>query len=214
MEHLFARFIQQTKVGLDYSLLFTSGLLAADDTLELCYIFCDLSKMARFGKLSGPQIEQLVEDKDSKNTQRAIKQSANVFREFLIENGHNSNFEDFSEVELAAQLVTFWPNARSKKGVFYKKKTMQKYKFGIKRHMLKKKNVDIDEGLVFKRSNEVFLAALKDLKRKGFGSVIHKNVISVDDLKQLYSDRHPAFNVLTPSGLLSKVWFEIMLFFC
>ncbi len=169
--------------------------------------------MARFGKLSGDQIEKLVDDKDSINTQLAVKQSVRTFRDFLVECKLSANFEDYSVEELCTQLAAFWPNARTKKGELYKKKTLQKLKFGLKKHILKKCNVDIDKG-DFRRSSEVFLASLTDLKKKGKGSVVHKLVISVEDLAKLYSGSNHAFNVDTPAGLFYKTWFEVMFFFC
>ena len=51
----------------------------------------------------------------------------------------------------------------------------------------------------------------KRLRKVGKGKVRHKNLIDKGDIKKLYE--HP-FNICTPSGLLNKVWFEVLLYFC
>ena len=65
----------------------------------------------------------------------------------------------------------------------------------------------------FIRSSTAFLATLTNLKKCGLGSTVHKDVMSKEDQIQLYSGRHPAFDINTPSGLVQKVWFDVQYYF-
>jgi hypothetical protein len=55
-----------------------------------------------------------------------------------------------------------------------------------------------------------FSAVVTDLKKKGLGDTDHKPLICREDLVKLYSPSHIALNLDTPSGLLNKVWFDVM----
>ena len=166
--------------------------------------------MSRFGQLDDTQIEAIVDDKDSKNTKMAVKQAVNIFREFLTATGKSADFEQFSEEELNTELVRFWPNARQRNGDYYKKKTLDKLRFGLKKYIKEKMDIDIDQGNTFRKAQTVFKASIVDLKKKGYGVVKHKDIITDEDMTQLFSGRTPAFDSSTPSGLQNRVWFSIM----
>ena len=61
----------------------------------------------------------------------------------------------------------------------------------------------------FKEANTVFSAMLFQAKRVGKGDVQHKNPLSKEDLRQLYS----SFDLETPKGLQDKVFVDFMLYF-
>ena len=169
--------------------------------------------MSRFGQLDEGEVDQLIDDKDAKNTKATVRQCVTAFRDFLAAKGESVDFEEFEPSKLNKFLALFWPNARRKDGVKYKTKTMQKLKFGLKKHLLAKKDINIDKGLEFNRSATSFLAALTDLKKCGKGTVVHKDIISDEDLKLLYSGKTPVFDQGTPCGLIHKVWFDILWYF-
>jgi hypothetical protein len=75
------------------------------------------------------------------------------------------------------------------------------------------KTFNILTGTVFQESNHLFTGMCKRLRKFGKGKVRHKNPIDKGDIKKLYEHPH-VFNICTPSGLLNKVWFEVLLYFC
>ena len=73
-------------------------------------------------------MDALVDDKDSKNTKLAVKQTVKILRDFLANSGSPVEFEGLSEEDLNKQLCRFWPKAKQKNGQYYKKKTLEKLK--------------------------------------------------------------------------------------
>jgi hypothetical protein len=68
-------------------------------------------------------------------------------------------------------------------------------------------------GVEFKEANNTFKAMCKKLRKEGKGQVEHKRSIKKGDIKRLYEHSY-VFNATSPSGLLNKVWFEVLLYFC
>lgn len=166
---------------------------------------------ARFGSFSTDDIEEIEQKTDKENTKKVIKKSVNALRAFLFEKNLNTDFESLSKTDLDQTLKSFYANARTEKGEFYKLSSFNQLKYGLTKH-LKSKDIDIT-GDDFKKSTETFKAMKKDLMRRGKGSVNHRNPISKGDLQKLYD--HPrVFNIDTPTGLLQKVIFELMLYTC
>ena len=75
-------------------------------------------------------------------------------------------------------------------------------------------DIDTKKDPEFSSSAAVFSAVVTDLKKKGLGDTKHKPVICREDLVKLYSPSHIALNPDTPSGLLNKVWFDVMTYLC
>ena len=74
-----------------------------------------------------------------------------------------------------------------------------------------KRGFDIINGSQFKEANQVFPALCKEVHRVGKGKVTHKPVITPGDLKKFetyFTDLN------SPTILLHKVWFDMMLYFC
>ena len=57
-------------------------------------------------------------------------------------------------------------------------------------------------------------ATITDMKKKGFAAVEHKPVICQEDLVKLYDVTNVALNPNTPTGLLNKTWFDVMMYLC
>ena len=154
----------------------------------------------------------------SASTKRSIKQSVNIFREYLCQNGVDPAFENLSTEGLDFQLRNFFAAVRSKDGKILSKSSMNCIKFGLIKYLKAEKDVDISADPEFQKSREVYRAVLVDMEKKGFGrygGVEHKRYhpISPKDLKKLYND-DLAFNISTPTGLQHKVWFEIVFYLC
>jgi hypothetical protein len=66
------------------------------------------NKMAkRFHVPDDTEIEELLEQKDAKNTKKSTASSVRCFIQFLEESGREMNFENFEIAELDGTLKTF-----------------------------------------------------------------------------------------------------------
>ncbi|XP_021344890.1 uncharacterized protein LOC110444861 [Mizuhopecten yessoensis] len=169
------------------------------------------SANSRFAAVELTDLEKLADKKDSKHTQRSVKRSVSLFREFLDEN--NKDFESLDKVTLNEKLRLFYASVRSKKGENLKATTLQSLKYGLSRHLKNKCKIDVITDAHFRTSQEVYKAVVSDLKKKGFGCTRHIKSITEEDLKKLYNNK-TIFNVNTPYGLQKKVWFELMFYLC
>ena len=130
----------------------------------------------RFKQLTNEEIQQLVEAKDSENTRRATKNAVATFLAFCNEVTpeepvkNTESLEKMSKNELNELLTNFWPNARKKNGENYKKTALMGLRFGLQRHFLLKRDFDIINDGEFSKSNQVYEAAVVELKRQGFGT--------------------------------------------
>ncbi|KAK2549950.1 hypothetical protein P5673_029555, partial [Acropora cervicornis] len=124
------------------------------------------------------EIQNLVEGKDSENTRKATKNAVVTFlaywNEVKPENERVKNTESLEKLpkkELNELLANFWPNAKKQNGDSYKKSALMGIRFGLQRHFLLKREFDILSDGEFSRSNQIFEAAIVELKRQGFGKV-------------------------------------------
>lgn len=122
---------------------------------------------------------------------------------------------DFHEMEhmTVADLVTFlrkfYVSVRNQKGEYYSKKSMISLRYGLQRHFLKIREIDIVNNADFKAANDMFNAMLIKLKQVGMGVSVHKPAINSEDIGKLYN----CLDLNTPTGLQSKVFLDFMLFF-
>ncbi|XP_069134253.1 uncharacterized protein KIAA1958-like [Argopecten irradians] len=159
---------------------------------------------------------QFVQDHVSKKTKDVTRYAVSILREFCYERGLQETFELLSESDLCTLLKDFFTNVRNKKGELYSKSSICAIRQGIRRYLQEpphNKTFDIINDPVFKGANQVFISMLKMTRAEGKGTVTHKKAIPAGDLQKLYS--HPrAFNTDVPKGLLNKITFEIIFFFC
>ena len=94
--------------------------------------------------------------------------------------------------ELKELLANFWPNAKKQNGDSYKKSALTGIRFGLQRHFLLKRELDIISDGEFSKSNQMFEAAIIELKRQGFGKVDHHIPISKEDLEKIQSSYNPS----------------------
>ena len=52
------------------------------------------------------------------------------------------------------------------------------------------------------------------MKKKGFAAAEHKPAICPEDLVKLYDVANVALSPNPPTGLLSKTWFDVMMYLC
>jgi hypothetical protein len=114
--------------------------------------------MDRFVEIDEGDLEQLLENMDSKNTKASIKGSVNIFKEYCSATG--STFSDVKQLPLGAlcsKLKTFYAAVRNKKGELYSKKSMINLRYGIQKHFLKIRDNDIVNHESSKAANTMFL---------------------------------------------------------
>ena len=103
-----------------------------------------------------------------------------------------------------------WPALRRQDGEKYSKKSIQSIRYGLQRHFLKVRKLDIVADSEFKESNEVFSSTTCSLKKEGKAAIKHKAVIEKEDMMKLNS----YLNLDTLDGLQGKVFIDFMLHFC
>lgn len=167
--------------------------------------------LSRFARISAEELDVLDGQKDSKNTKRVIRRSVSLFREFL---GENCEFEGFTTEELDKSLRSFFASIRKTDGSELKKSSLTSIKYGICKYLKDECRIDVCNDNSFSSCRTTFKSKITDLKKKGKGSVDHKDEISSGDLQKLFCSDNIAFDIDTPCGLQKKVWFEIMYFLC
>ena len=72
--------------------------------------------------------------------------------------------------------------------------------------------IDIIIDKDFQTANEVFRAQCVELKKEGLAKITHKQPITLEDMKTLYTS--PVFSVNNPVSLQRKVFFDVLLYLC
>ena len=118
--------------------------------------------------------------------------------------------------DLNKLLKQFYANVLRVDGEYYNRSSMCIIRQSINRHLKQpphSKPYDIMTGFEFKEANNTFKAIYKKLRKEGKGQVEHKRSVEKGDIKRLYEHSY-VFNTTSPSGLLNKVCFEVLLYFC
>ena len=163
-----------------------------------------------FRLLSEGDLKEILDDSDAASTKKSIKYSYSKLERFA-ELKHVS-LEGISTGELDKILAEFYPAVRKTDGEQYAKKSLQYVRYGIQRHFLDNRNIDICSKSLFPESNRMFKAVLVKLKRDGLGSTKHKESINSADMEKIFSS--PELDCNTPNGLQNKVFIDLMTFFC
>ena len=168
--------------------------------------------MSRFVDLNDKEIDELIENKDSKSTKRAINNAKKLFLEYALTKGKTEeDVEKMTAVDLDNLLYGFYPSIRKTDGDHMKLNYLRAIRYGVASY-LKTLGMDIYTP-DFERSKKSFDASSTQLKKQGKGGVDHKLPLSKEDMKKLYTSKH-TFDTSTPIGLQNKVFFEIMLHIC
>ena len=166
-------------------------------------------EMARFASLSDSDFDQILEDRDSKNTKSVIKIAVKVLNDYLIEK--NDEIASVDELDLSdtsvdivvATLKRFYGEIRKADRTLYAKKSMITLRFGLQIHFLKSRQDDIINSEHYSAANNMFKAVMVKLVKEGKGTVKHKEVILPEDLQKLYG--HVNFSRETPEALQNSV---------
>ena len=164
--------------------------------------------LPRFDLLNEDEIKEFIDDSDSKNTKKQIKYGLTIFQEFC-DQVKSDDFEIIDTKALDLLLSQFYIGARNKKGKLYSTKSMQAIRYGVQRHFLGSRGIDIVKGEEFSLSNKTFKALMVKLKAQGKGSVKHHPPVSKEDLGRMQS----SFDLSAAQGLQNKVFLDTILYF-
>ena len=169
--------------------------------------------MNRFITVNDIDLNKLLIDKDSKNTQQATKVAFNIFECYLLEKKICLDYKAVTAKTLNDVLKRFYAEVRKQNGTLYSKTTMTSIRFGIQRKFKEiRKDINIIDSEEFRTSNEIFRAQCVYLKKEGCAKVNHKQPISTADIKKLYQSN--VFSPENPKSLQRKVFFDVMLYLC
>lgn len=120
--------------------------------------------MTRFVNTSDAEIEELLEGRNSKNTSNIISTAVKIIRDYLEDKAINISVEDYgndSNEKLNSVLRKFYAELRKKNGELYSKSSLISIRYGLQRHILKLKGVNIINNHEFKSANDVFKACYR-----------------------------------------------------
>ena len=124
--------------------------------------------------------------------------------------------ENRSTSDLNLLLKEFYIDLRQQNGELYTKSSFLVSRQSLNRYLRNPpvyKTFNIIDGQEFNEANTAFQSMCKRMREEGKGKVHHTPTIQKDDVQKLYLHPH-VFNTDIPSGLLNKVLFEILLYFC
>ena len=164
----------------------------------------------RFVQYEDDALQELLEGKTSKNTDKATKTSKTLLKTFCDQTNLNTDLEQISAKQLDRVLQRFFAGVRKPNGELYKPTTMNSFRFGFQRYFLNRLGFDIIKAPDFSLSNTCFKNMLRTIIKSVKGDINHYPEIEPEDVKKLYS----SFDLTSPTGLLEKVWFDVMFFLC
>ena len=134
-----------------------------------------MSTNKRFGNASNVEIQQKIENIQSKSTQKANLKAARVLRAYLQSRGEPTDFESFDNNTLDLMLSHFYINVRQGNGEKYKTSSLEGIRFSLNRYIQKcrKDSTDLIRDPAFRQSSLSFRAAIQELKKEGKGSTTH-----------------------------------------
>ena len=172
-------------------------------------------KALPFHETTEQELQDLLNDSKSKNTNRSTKTSLNKFKKFLQLRGY-PDLEDLECDQLPDILTKFYTDVRtSGKGELFMTGSLKVIRVGLNRYFKMEKNVDIVNDEAFTRSNLVFDGVQVRTKKSGKSLTKSTPHITKEDLKLI--GNYFNINHMTgpqPKVLQHTVQFFIMYFFC
>ncbi|XP_033125588.1 uncharacterized protein LOC117123684 [Anneissia japonica] len=168
--------------------------------------------------LSDNEMSNVMESTNSKTTTKLIIQNAvRVFTDYIMQKADLqvktvADCYTVSIAELDEVLTRFYAEVRQRNGEIYMKKSMISLRYGLQRHFVTTRNVDVINDARFRPSNQMFCAVLARLKQDGKDIVRHKQPITLEDRQKMYDQ-----NILgtdNPTCLQRKVFFDLIFHLC
>ena len=163
--------------------------------------------MERFAVINEKQIQNILDEKSSKNTEKATEVSFNILCTYLKTRKIDFNFTNINKSELNDLLRKFYVEVRKQDGSYYRKASLVALRFGIQRRIKELGiSINIIEDQEFFATSEVFKAQCVFLKKEGLGKSTYKPPIIEEDMQKLYQSN--VFDINTPRGLQRKVFLK------
>ncbi|XP_068738290.1 uncharacterized protein [Montipora capricornis] len=121
----------------------------------------------RFQTRTEEEIEQLLQDKSSKSTNKATLNAVRTLRDFCKEQNLDESFQELSKTDLNSLLRKFYTSARKCDGSLYSKNSLVGIRYGIARYLQQEKGLKITDDEAFSTDNEAFSAVTTELKKLG-----------------------------------------------
>jgi hypothetical protein len=118
----------------------------------------------------------LLSSKYAKKTDYATNYSKRLLIQFL--DSRELKLENIDVISLNSELCVFYACLRKEYGDEMSSTSLSNIRYGLCRVLKTELNVDILKDISFTKSNEVFVGKLAKLKREGFGSTKHFDIIS------------------------------------
>ena len=142
---------------------------------------------SRIASLTDDDLNQLIDDRDSKNTKNVITVSRKALNDYLKEKDGILKFVDEMDSAQRADVVTtlrkFYGEVRKSEGTLYAKKSLVTLRFGLQKHFFKTRKEDIINNEHYDEANVMLEAMMVKLKKEGKGVVKHKEPILPEDLQ-------------------------------
>ena len=127
--------------------------------------------MSRFANLEDKNINELIENKDSKSTKRAVHIGKKLFLEYASSKGKNEeDVKKMSNEDMDNLLFSFYPSIRKVDGDHLKLNYLKSIRYGVSVY-LKTMGFDIYSE-DFTRSKKSYDASATELKKMGKGEWI------------------------------------------
>ncbi|KAK3746096.1 hypothetical protein QZH41_004621 [Actinostola sp. cb2023] len=151
-----------------------------------------------------------VQEQQQQQTEEAnAKNQLQTHLEWASEKGYEKQLHELSAKELDDNLKLFYTEVRNKEAGEYSRNMLIGLRSGLERYLNSpphNKGIQISGNTLFKKSNMMLEAKLKNLKQQGKQSVQHKPAIVDKDLRKLKASA--AISPSLPSTLLMNVWFH------
>ena len=161
------------------------------------------------------ELNELLENRKSKNTNRSTKSALSRFKTFL-QVRNLPVMEDLDVKDLPSILSKFYTDVRTKKsGEQYQTGSFKVIRAGLNRYFKVEKNIDIVSDPAFMKANMIFESVQVKAKKSGKGATRSTPQISDTDLIKIGAYFH-VDHVTTPNPRILRhtVQFFIMYFFC
>ncbi|XP_041483338.1 uncharacterized protein LOC121430125 [Lytechinus variegatus] len=145
----------------------------------------------------------------SYNTVKQIRYAVSLLKQFSKRVNKKLD-DDIDTKSLDVLLSNFYKGARSKKGGFYSTKSMNAIRYGLQRHFLKTRGVNIMKREEFPSSNSIYKAVIRKIRRvHGDKESRQYSQITPEDMGRIQA----ILDLKTPQGLQWKVFLDTVLYF-
>ena len=159
-------------------------------------------------------LQELLEGKDKRNTQKSTEVALKQFSQYLQQKSLPT-LDQLAVNDLLQILFNYYPSLKPLKSDTYSVQSLKCIRSALARYFRKEKRIDISKDQQFVRANEMFQAFLIKSKKEGKGVKKSYPPISDTDLERISEYfAHDHMNLPNPKKLQQQIIFYIIYFFC